>query len=60
MKNLWEGYKDPDEKRPLFLLPQIGSFCYFVKDQAGSFHFFETIYNFMANEVGYDGENEDF
>lgn len=64
VENLWEGYKAPDKKRLLFLLPQIGSFCYFVKNQAGSFHclkvlFLESICNFMANEVGEDGENQD-
>lgn len=52
------------KKGPLFLLPQIGKFCYFVKDQAGSFLclkvlFFETTCNFMANEVGEDGEKQD-
>lgn len=65
VKNVWEGYKAPDKKkRPLFLLPQIGSFRYFVKDQVGSFHclkvlFLESICNFMVNEVGEDGENQD-
>lgn len=65
VKNLWEEYKASDlkKKNPLLLMPQIGSFCYFVKDQVGSFHclkvlFFKTICNFMANEVGEDGENQ--